>query len=80
MLGKKRYTYIFNLFLDGDVCMLWRCAGNKTYGSYCFPKGDIIGSVMVWLDQPILKERPQGTTGPWTLYHPRRYRKNVTHR
>ena len=70
---------IFNLFLDGDVCIRWHCTGTETYGSYCFPKGDIIGSVMVWVDQKILVERPQNVSGIWPLYHPRHHRRNMTH-
>ena len=68
-----------DLLLDGDVCVLWQCVCGKTHESYCFPKGDILGSVMVWLDQPILNELPQDTGGPWTLYNPRRDRRNMTH-
>ena len=59
---------MYSLFADGDVCFTHVCTNNFVQ-LFCFPKGDIIGSMMIWLDTPVRELKPSKRRR-YNLYNP----------
>ncbi|KAK3575705.1 hypothetical protein CHS0354_006573 [Potamilus streckersoni] len=59
-----------NITEDGDVCFEWTCL-HKTFSTrFCFDNGEILGSLVYWLERPVKTFKSKHHNSYYHDYHP----------